>query len=315
MRQRLYLTFAVMALCITGFFLPRIWNSTQTRTDEIVVTIKPLHSLVCSVAKGVFVPKLLLNGQTSPHTHTLLPSEISRLQKAKCVFWIGPSYEMDMAHVLKHQISSDRRMALMDAPGLDLKSVRTGDLWGNTCACTHEHTHHTLDGHIWLSLSNAAVMVDAICMHLIRMDPVHEQTYIKNAQDTKEQLIQLENEIKTLLKPILGTTYLIYHDAMQYFDHTFGTCAVGSIVQDIGANTQPKHLQALNNLLTSDQRPHMLLIEPNMHPKVVAHFVQKYNLKVQTIDYLGANIPEGHTAYGEIMRAMAHTLIGLSEFR
>ena len=61
-------------------------------TDNIVVSIKPIHSLVASVTKGVSEPFLILQRQASPHTYSLRPSEARKLRNAKIVFWIGEEF-------------------------------------------------------------------------------------------------------------------------------------------------------------------------------------------------------------------------------
>ena len=42
---------------------------------------------------GTGVPDLLVNGNGSPHSYSLRPSEARVLSRADIVFWIGPDFE------------------------------------------------------------------------------------------------------------------------------------------------------------------------------------------------------------------------------
>lgn len=62
-------------------------------TPNVVVSIKPVHSLVASIMEGVGEPSLIMEGAASPHTYTMKPSNAAALQAAKVVFWVGPGLE------------------------------------------------------------------------------------------------------------------------------------------------------------------------------------------------------------------------------
>ena len=60
---------------------------------NVVVSIKPIHSLVASIMQGVGEPSLIVEGGASPHTYNMKPSNAAALQAAKVVFWVGPGLE------------------------------------------------------------------------------------------------------------------------------------------------------------------------------------------------------------------------------
>ncbi len=60
---------------------------------NVVVSIKPFHSLVSGIMLGVTKPVLLLNGKFSPHGYSLRPSDAEELQKADLVIWGGKTLE------------------------------------------------------------------------------------------------------------------------------------------------------------------------------------------------------------------------------
>ena len=60
---------------------------------NVVVSIKPIHSLVSAVMQGSTEPYLIIQNTRSPHTFSLKPSEAVILANAEVVFWVGVGLE------------------------------------------------------------------------------------------------------------------------------------------------------------------------------------------------------------------------------
>jgi zinc transport system substrate-binding protein len=69
----------------------------QAREGGVIVSVKPVHSLVAGVMNGVGEPGLLVRGGESPHTYSLRPSDARMLDDARIVFWIGGVFETFLA--------------------------------------------------------------------------------------------------------------------------------------------------------------------------------------------------------------------------
>ncbi len=108
---------------------------------NVVVSLKPIHSLVAGVMAGVGEPELLVKGAASPHGYVLRPSEARLLSKADLIIRVGSGLEGFM----------DKPLATLghDADKLDLAMVlkdkllpaREGGDWEK-----HEH-HHDHDAN------------------------------------------------------------------------------------------------------------------------------------------------------------------------
>src|SRR5262249_3951247 len=94
----------------------------------VVVSIKPLHSLVASIMEGDghAPPVLLVNTKASPHSFTLKPSQMQALKEADLVFYLGDGYELFLQHALENLPASAHRVALQHASGITLLSFRHG---------------------------------------------------------------------------------------------------------------------------------------------------------------------------------------------
>ncbi|MEL7429666.1 MAG: zinc ABC transporter substrate-binding protein ZnuA [Pseudomonadota bacterium] len=107
---------------------------------DVVVSIKPVHSLVASVMQGVGEPVLLLDGATSPHDYALKPSQASELQSADLIFWIGEDLETFLEKPLETIGSNAKAVSMMDAEGLFTLPFREGGAFE-----AHDHAHDDHD--------------------------------------------------------------------------------------------------------------------------------------------------------------------------
>ena len=96
---------------------------------EVVTSIKPLHSLVSGVMKGVGEPYLLIKGVASPHTFSLKPSDARELERARVIFWVGDVLAPGLERPLEILPKRAKVVALGELKGLELLKLREGGLW------------------------------------------------------------------------------------------------------------------------------------------------------------------------------------------
>ncbi len=121
-----------------GFLLASVMTA---RADVNVVTsIKPVHSLVASVMKGVGEPGIIIEGGGSPHTFSMKPSQAAMLEKANVVFWIGPQIESFLSKPLEAIAAKAKVVELIDTKGLTKLELREGGAF-------EAHDDHDDHGH------------------------------------------------------------------------------------------------------------------------------------------------------------------------
>ena len=91
----------------------------QEAVPNVVVSIKPIHSLVAAIMDGVGEPGLIVEGAASPHTYSLKPSNAAALQAADMVFWVGHGLEAFLDKPLQTLGGKATVVELEDAPGLE----------------------------------------------------------------------------------------------------------------------------------------------------------------------------------------------------
>ena len=118
-----------------ALFIALSANATEIESNRIIVSIKPLHSLVTGVLGDTGKAELLVDGVVSPHHMQLRPSQIKSMQAAHIVFYIDDSFETFLAHVFDILPSDVLKVPMTDNAELTLLPYRKGKDW-------EEHDHH-----------------------------------------------------------------------------------------------------------------------------------------------------------------------------
>jgi len=288
--------------------------SPGTAAPVVVVTIKPLHSLVAGVMVGVKPPVLLMGGENSPHTHPITPLELRQIQEADVIIWVGPSYEAPLRRSIEAMKSRSHVITLVDKPGMKLYPLRQGGLWGSHSHSNEneevsgDHDNHggtSVDGHLWLDPQNAKAIVVAITKELIALDPRHAVQYRKNSQYVLHRLEDLDRELETLLIPLKNKPYVVYHDGTQYFDRHFKTRAIGALIGDGHYGFKAQHFLEVCDYIHA-HKIECVFTEPQFPTDKIHSLMEKTHTRIQTLDYLGVGLEANEDAYFLMMRRLAY---------
>lgn len=302
---------AVRALAAAGILL---WaGAGQAAAFEgVVASIKPVHSLVAGVMKGVGAPGLILKGAASPHTYVMRPSDAAALEAARLVFWVGPHMEAFLARPLRSLARNAAIVELGRAEGVVPLPLREGGMFeahghegGGGHA--HSHAHGEADAHMWLDPDNAAAMVRAIAAALSAADPANAPAYADNAAALVARLAALAAEIDGELRPLRGKGFVVFHDAYQYFEKRFGVTAAGSIT------VSPEVLPGAARIAEIRARVRALGVacvfaEPQFEPRLVDVVIESTGARAGVLDPEGGSLAEGPDLYFELLRGLAASL-------
>ena len=122
------------------------YTATAQADTSVVVSIKPIHSLVAAVMEGAGTPELIVKGAASPHTYSLTPSQARALHNAELVFWVGHELETFLEKPIESLGDGAKQVELMDAHGLTRLDLREGGAFDGH---DHDHGHdeHKHDEH------------------------------------------------------------------------------------------------------------------------------------------------------------------------
>ncbi len=277
-------------------------GTSDKNSGAIVVTIKPLYSLVAQLSKGVEEPVLLMKQIPSAHHYTMRPSQRQLLSNARMIIWIGPQMESYLSKVIQQQDAVIVSAIQADDLKLLHRRIKQNSLHtaNNT---THNHAEaDRLDPHIWLSSHNAVAISKHIAQQLIISDPENSLRYKKNLQQLTNRITQLSAEIKTELKNN-QQPFITYHDAFQYFENENKLHYVDSINFDEEAGTSLKHLRHIRNSIKKNNIQCLLYQPPE--PDIIKTLTANSTIKAVALDPLGQRVNDDKAAWFEIMRNIA----------
>src|SRR5258706_4746561 len=113
-------------------------TSPLAASPKVVVSIKPIHSLVAGVMAGIAEPDLIVGGGVSPHAYSLRPADATRLESADMVFWVGPIFEGFLVKPLAALAGRAERVELDRVAAITLLPAREGGVWE---ADADDHAH------------------------------------------------------------------------------------------------------------------------------------------------------------------------------
>ena len=300
--MNIYHHFFFSRLIIIGLLqLGLLHSAYADTTPNVVVTLKPLHSLVSAITKDVTKPQLLLNTTQSPHHTYLRPSDYRKIANADIVFWATQSMEAFMPALEKKYGKQTKFVSLMHADGIKQLVTRQ----------QHEHhsnesEHASLDPHFWLSTHNARQMVKTITKQLIIIDQQHSKQYLKNQTETLQRIEILQTYLAGLFKLSLPP-FISYHDAYQYFEDDFHLTRLASV--SLNEETSPgiKQIRLIKKLI-HDYQVECIFYDAPVRPPILNTLIQDSNVRAVELDVLGINQPAGESLWFDTVKTLGKSI-------
>lgn len=308
-----------ICLCLAAGLL--VAANAAAKPPQVVVTIKPIHSLVAAVMAGVGEPKLLITGAADEHSYALRPSDAHDLAAADIVFWVGPLLETFMPQPLATLASGARSVRLMDAQGLNLLPARQGGAWeahdqgtgdagappqGRTAA-PQVNPGVVYNAHIWLDPDNAKVLVQVIAAALAEADPQDAAIYRANAAATLQRLEKLDAALAEELGDLRQRPFIVFHDAYPYFENRYGLSAVGSVTLRPEIQPGARRLRELRAKILALGAV-CVFGEPQFEPRLVQTLINGTAARTGTLDAIGAALQPGPDLYFALLQSLADHL-------
>jgi zinc transport system substrate-binding protein len=271
---------------------------------------------------GVGTPDLIVQAGASPHGYTLRPSEAKALQDAQMVFWMGESLSPWMEGALDTLSSDATIITLLERDETILMEFREGALFEE-----HDHDDHgdekhddhgdhedhgSHDPHAWLSPDNARIWLNLIASQLSIVDPENAGTYFANAAAARSEIEALKTEVNSLLEPVRGKKFIVFHDAYQYFEKAFDLSASGAISLGDASKPSPARIAEIQGRI-QEESIDCVLSEPQFNKGLVATVMAGSKAKTSVIDPLGVGLKPGPDLYSELIRNMTKTLVDCFE--
>ncbi len=305
---------------------------------KVVASIKPIHSLISYVMDGVGTPGLLVDGSSSPHTFQLKPSHATMLQEADIVFWIGEDLESFLETPLESIAKDAKQVTLMESEDIEMLKFREKNVFDDHDEHGDEHDEHEEHGdehdeheehgdeheehgdehdehahhdghnhgefdiHFWLDPEIAKTIVQIAAKEISEIDPANASKYEANAAKALNELDQLISDTRGKINK--DATYVVFHDAYQYFEQRFGIEVIGALTVNPEILPGAKQLSEIREVIEREG-VNCLFSEPQFNPTIAETIASDSGVKAEVLDPLGAELEPGKDLYFDLISDMA----------
>ena len=275
-------------------------NVVAQSTPIIVVSIKPIHSIVTKIMDGVTKPELLLDANNSAHTFHLKPSQIKMVSNADLVIVISENFELGLRKALKN-INEDSHLKISELDQLIIHNSRGEEIYNKN------EVSNKFDFHLWLDVNNMQLIATYISNIIIELDPKNEHIYAENLKEVNLELDELKEQLKQQLAPFSSIPFAIYSDTLQYFEKSLELQRPVIITPFHGAGLSIKRtLEAKRKI--KDLNISCLIYDTEVKAKQLRVLSEGLNLKSFKIDILGNEFAPGPDQYFNLMKKTSSQL-------
>ena len=253
-------------------------------TTSVVTTIFPLYDYAREVAgdEGDIELTCLMDGRADMHSYTPSSRDIMAIAQCDVFVYVGGESDAWVADVLAQHPNENRVV------------IRCFDVLGGSLIAEDDPDEEEYDEHVWLSLRNAAQLVDAIAEVLAHADSAHADTYRSNAESFIAQLQALDARFEQTLAGMNRTLLIADRNPFDYLSHDYGlTCF--SAFSGCSAETEASFqvIADLADALNEHRLTHIFVIDDN-DPKIAQAVIAQAG--VEGIEVLSLNSMQAVTA-------------------
>lgn len=256
---------------------------------QVFVSILPAEFLAARIGGDRVQVEALVQPGHNMHTYAPTPLQMARLAKARIYFRIGVPFEDPLIAKLRRTVPDLKIFDLQE--GIDLLQMEEPD---------EEHHDHAddLDPHTWLDPNLALKQAQLIHATLVAHDPTGREEYDRNLARLTDDLLELDQTLRTLLQPIAGRTIYVFHPAYGYFCRAYNLKQ--KAINVLGKETGARHLARLIEEAKRDG-VRVIFVQPQFSAKTAETIASAIGGRVVSLDNLSRD-------YIENMKSMARQI-------
>ena len=203
---------------------------------NVVVSIPPQVEFVKAIGQELVQVTCLLPPGASDELFEPTPDSLKALSQAQLYVQVG-TLAFEKHYARTWQSLNPRMTMLNTSKGIQLMGQ---------------------DPHVWMSLTNAKIQINAIYNALIAQDPSNQKKYLKNKTAYLQKLASIDQSLTKNLSQHPGKPFLIFHPALGYFSRDYGLKQIG--IEAEGKSPTPKQLQQIL-MLAKKEKITLILVE------------------------------------------------------
>ena len=249
MKKRIIYIILSLVLIISISGCARDENEIVNETKPIITTtLFPQYDFSKIIVGDKFDVIMLLPPGVEAHSFELTPKDMSTITNSDLFIYTGDTMEPWVNNIMDTLV--EENVNVLDlSKGIKLKNFEfEGHEHHEDGEEPEEHEDLEYDPHYWTDPMNAKAMVDEILKAVVSIDKSNEEYYTKNAEELKESLDKLDEEINQVVNNSESKTIISGgHFAFGYFADRYGL-EYTSPYEGFSPNAEPS-AQAIANMM------------------------------------------------------------------
>jgi len=262
-------------------------SSADSSPSEVVVSIKPIHSIITGLMKDIGIPELLIKDPQTPYDFSITANETAQLKNAKLVIWVGPELEKNLEPIIAQLPSSTTVVELLANSRLKILPSRSDP--------------SLRDPFFWMDDRNVIILVDELTELLIQIDPARSHVYARNRREMLVPLRRIDKEYEYGYRGLKAGIGISYFDTLQYFEQAY---ALGILDRVTGTPWDTEKAASMLKVRNRIQQKEAacLFLDESMHAGNLELIVKDQQINIGKLDVLGKNFSAGADLYLKMMQ-------------
>ncbi len=192
----------VFALCSCG--------GEKTEELSVVTTIFPQYDLARQILGADGSVQMLVTPGSESHFYEPTIKDIAAIKNADLFIYVGEETDGWAKEALEAIGGGVRTLKLTDI----IEPIEQAELEGAEHS-HHDHEEASFDEHVWTSPVNAIKILEEIKIKLKEIAPEKSAEFDKRAEDYKNEILDIHNDINSALK-ISDTKTLVFADRFPF---------------------------------------------------------------------------------------------------
>ncbi len=272
----------VLVVCLTLF------NHSIQAEDElsVVVSIKPVHSIVSGLMKDIGEPTLLIDGKQTPYDFKLNNEQRRKMADASLLIWVGSELEQSLQADIASLPDSVAVIELLSSPDLKILPSRL--------------IPDQRDPFFWMDDRNMLILLDKLSSILIEIDPLRSHIYHRNRLNMLKPLRKIDKEYEYGYRGLKAGVGVQYFDTLRYFEQAYALKTLGQVL------ASPRQKEDIGNLLKVrgrivNKEANCLFLDKGMPAEHVDLLTEGLTVNTAMLDTLGVDLESGPDLYLRLM--------------
>jgi len=272
----------IVIVLIKGFLPPVLYAETK---PSVFVSILPLEYFVERIGREFVDVKVMVGPGQSPATYEPTPRQMTDLGRSRIYFRIGVPFEKALLPKVRDIF-----------PDLKIVDVSRGieRLYFQSLS-----EAETPDPHIWLDPKRGMIQARTIAEELSLLFPSRKEVFQRNLLSFLDDLKRLDHRLTSVLAPLQGRSFYVFHPAFGYFAQSYGLTQVA-----VEMEGKEPGLRSLSRLITRARKEgvKVIFVQPQYAKRDVEALAEAIGGAVVPIDPLPRDYIRSLDATAEAIR-------------